>query len=718
MAKNVVLISGGPGLYHDKDVEHDRSWANYVTPPLLKTKADLIGSSKRDVLWIIHRPSYDARWTDDEANGRSSFKEVKGKGFSSYRDLLEGRAAKKGWRLHWASDADEVWKALKRLKQTIDRLWYWGHARDELWLTIDHDAAGTAIAPASSAILSAADIPKALKVSTGGPPPRHRFVGCNTKAFASEWAKVFGACTEGVDQKIDFGGIHKSGGDPDLVGTATIEVFCGSSSSSGTTWAYLPPDEGEDRQMLLAESDAEAHDPLDAMAAAFAPGPLSITVDPGHGGEMSAGTSTPFGVRAGVHQEKTITLALGRALAARLGAGTRLTREEDVNPTLAARIGGAKGSSIFVSLHANGGAPSDRGPQTWVHADAGAESVQLATCIQRALAGLIGHDRGVARGELAVLSPAHHAAGTAACLVEAEYLTHPEGARWLTDSAARDRVADAIARGVREYGGVAEPSSLGSMSHGAHELYGGHRPGRYGSGVIAFGHLARAMSAVTFPSGESLDRVSLPTGPKDEHYDPKASGNPLLDTGEAVRSKRLSEHFTVGELARSGKRRFDVARIDPRLVSCLEALRVHVGVPVKITSGYRSWAYNVSLYEARGKKPTRSEHCAGRAADVSIEGLTGLQIAQAVIESYGCEVGLGLAPTFAHVDVRGVFTTWQYASRGYPKAQADADLAELRSFHRARCLAPAGASSLELGDDETSYEARDEETEVELESEA
>jgi hypothetical protein len=32
---NLVLVSGGPGLYDDRDVEHDKSWANYVTPPLL-----------------------------------------------------------------------------------------------------------------------------------------------------------------------------------------------------------------------------------------------------------------------------------------------------------------------------------------------------------------------------------------------------------------------------------------------------------------------------------------------------------------------------------------------------------------------------------------------------------------------------------------------------------------------------------------------------------
>ena len=32
-----VLISGGTGPYDNRDIEHDQSWANYVTPVLLLT---------------------------------------------------------------------------------------------------------------------------------------------------------------------------------------------------------------------------------------------------------------------------------------------------------------------------------------------------------------------------------------------------------------------------------------------------------------------------------------------------------------------------------------------------------------------------------------------------------------------------------------------------------------------------------------------------------
>ena len=53
----------------------------------------------------------------------------------------------------------------------------------------------------------------------------HRFVGCNTAAFASEWSRVFGVAAEGVEGKVDFSGIHATGGDPTLVGTARWRAF-------------------------------------------------------------------------------------------------------------------------------------------------------------------------------------------------------------------------------------------------------------------------------------------------------------------------------------------------------------------------------------------------------------------------------------------------------------------------------------------------------------
>ena len=184
---------------------------------------------------------------------------------------------------------------------------------------------------------------------------------------------------------------------------------------------------------------------------------------------------------------------------------------------------------------------------------------------------------------------------------------------------------------------------------------------------------------VTFPSGESLRIVSAPSRRGQEHYDPNNSGNPLLDTGGENRGKKLSANFTAGELARSGEMVFNIARIDPALVAALQAIREHVGKPVTVTSGYRSFAYNTEIYRRRGQRPTLSQHISGRGADIKIEGMSGVQIAKAAIDAAGCAVAVGLGATFAHIDVRGRFAVWNYG--GVTQAQID----EVTRYHRSKC---------------------------------
>jgi hypothetical protein len=173
---------------------------------------------------------------------------------------------------------------------------------------------------------------------------------------------------------------------------------------------------------------------------------------------------------------------------------------------------------------------------------------------------------------------------------------------------------------------------------------------------------AAELREVPFPSGQTLQVVPGPVGPGEEHFDPSASGLPLLDISGPNRSKPLSTNFTAGELARSGGRPFDTARIDPNLVALLQAIRDHVGRPVTVTSGYRSYAYNVELYRRRNQQPTASQHSSGRAADITIPGMSGLQVAQVAIDVGGCHLGLGVGRTFGHVDVRGSYARWSYFS--------------------------------------------------------
>ncbi|MGW4843786.1 glucosaminidase domain-containing protein [Nocardia brasiliensis] len=187
-----------------------------------------------------------------------------------------------------------------------------------------------------------------------------------------------------------------------------------------------------------------------------------------------------------------------------------------------------------------------------------------------------------------------------------------------------------------------------------------------------------AFEAESFPSGLVLTARPGPSAAGQEHWDPNSTGLPLYDTGPQVRAKQLAPNFTVGELVSSGGRPADRARISPALVRCLQAIRDRAGKPVRITSGYRSWASNVAVYQARGQKPTLSRHCSGQAADITIAGLTGLQIAELAIDACGNDIALGVGGSFAHIDVRGRPDTWTYLT-GSANAAA---LAHVRQYRQ------------------------------------
>lgn len=171
---------------------------------------------------------------------------------------------------------------------------------------------------------------------------------------------------------------------------------------------------------------------------------------------------------------------------------------------------------------------------------------------------------------------------------------------------------------------------------------------------------SRTPRRVTFQSGVSLLIVKGPDRVGQKYYDPNKSGNPLLDTGGSNRSKMLSDNFSVDEVARSGNKTFDKARIDPRHIECLQAVRDYVGKPVLIRSGYRSFWYNIEVYRRMGKQPTRSQHSSGRASDIKVEGMTGLEIAKVAIDVCNPNVAIGLGLGYVHIDLRNDASIWRY----------------------------------------------------------
>lgn len=118
---------------------------------------------------------------------------------------------------------------------------------------------------------------------------------------------------------------------------------------------------------------------------------------------------------------------------------------------------------------------------------------------------------------------------------------------------------------------------------------------------------------------------------------------------------KVTEHFSVSEFACKDGSSYPVEWIETRLhtlCEVLELVRAEFGAAIRISSGYRTSAYNTKIGGA-----LNSKHVRGEAADIVVVGV-GVETVQARIHALyrlgrlpklG---GLGKYSTFTHVDVR------------------------------------------------------------------
>ena len=220
---------------------------------------------------------------------------------------------------------------------------------------------------------------------------------------------------------------------------------------------------------------------------------VTITLDPGHGGE------DPGAVGSGGSYEKNVTLAVAKRLRAKIESEPNmravLTRDSDYFVPLHARVQKARRiqSDLFVSIHADGFVrPDANGSSVFVLSENGASSSAARYLAQREnAADLIGgvnidvKDPVLARtlldlsqtatindslklgkavlGELGGINRLHKAsveqAGFAvlkapdipSILVETAFISNPEEERRLNDDAYQDKMAEAIFSGIKKY---------------------------------------------------------------------------------------------------------------------------------------------------------------------------------------------------------------------------------------------------------------------------
>ena len=119
-------------------------------------------------------------------------------------------------------------------------------------------------------------------------------------------------------------------------------------------------------------------------------------------------------------------------------------------------------------------------------------------------------------------------------------------------------------------------------------------------------------------------------------------------------NRQLSTHFQLHEFTCTDGSK--PVFLSQALVDILEAIRVHFGRPVTITSGYRTVSYNAGLKNSSKK----SQHCNGLAADIKVEGHTPKEVYDYACSLLGDHGGVGIYNTFVHVDVRAVKSRFDY----------------------------------------------------------
>lgn len=114
---------------------------------------------------------------------------------------------------------------------------------------------------------------------------------------------------------------------------------------------------------------------------------------------------------------------------------------------------------------------------------------------------------------------------------------------------------------------------------------------------------------------------------------------------------KVAEHFRVREFACGDGS--DAVFIAPLLVEVLETIRIYFNAPVTVSSGYRTEARNKAVGGS-----AYSQHKYGLAADICVSGVAPEKVAsyaETLLEDSG---GIGLYPTFVHIDVRTEKARW------------------------------------------------------------
>ena len=185
---------------------------------------------------------------------------------------------------------------------------------------------------------------------------------------------------------------------------------------------------------------------------------MKIFIDPGHN---HSGADT--GAAGNGLKEQDITYLVAskvKPILERCGIEVKLSRNaitdslsnNSVNASLSARTRMANdwGADLFVSIHCNAGGGT--GTETYSYQAGISSAYKLAQAVQKRMVEMVGlPDRGVKTKSLYVL----HYTNMPAILVETAFIDHKNDAAVLGSETGQQAFAEAIARGICDYTGIA-----------------------------------------------------------------------------------------------------------------------------------------------------------------------------------------------------------------------------------------------------------------------
>ncbi len=110
-----------------------------------------------------------------------------------------------------------------------------------------------------------------------------------------------------------------------------------------------------------------------------------------------------------------------------------------------------------------------------------------------------------------------------------------------------------------------------------------------------------------------------------------------------AQDKKLSPHFNEMEFACKGD---GMVYVEPELIEKLEKLRLQAGLPIFITSGYRSPWYNEKVGGAK-----ESRHMRGQAADIVVNNMPPAKVSKLAEQAGFGGIGIYNKANFTHVDI-------------------------------------------------------------------